>query len=139
VGTWALQVLREAADGQLAEATIRGLALAVLEQPQAARALDLALGRGAGLAVRGAERATLGGPLTARAEAVATLERALVAIGWVKGLRVVEPAGEPPHLSVLVGEAGSAVAVRALLAELAQTWLAARAGAELAVRITGGS
>jgi len=123
------------------EARTHGQTLAALSAltAHAARALDLAFGRGAGLAVRGAERATLGGPLTARAEAVATLERALVAIGWVKGLRVVEPAGEPPHLSVLVGEAGSAVAVRALLAELAQTWLAARAGAELAVRITGGS
>jgi len=123
------------------EAQTHGQTLAALSAltAHAARALDLAFGRGAGLAVRGAERAPLGGPLTARAEAVATLERALVAIGWVKGLRVVEPAGEPPHLSVLVGEAGSAVAVRALLAELAQTWLAARAGAELAVRITKGS
>ena len=44
MGTWALQVLREAAAGQLAEATIQALALAVLDQPQARHALDLIQG-----------------------------------------------------------------------------------------------
>jgi hypothetical protein len=57
----------------------------------------------------------------------------------VKGLRIVEPAGEPPHLSVHAGDAASAEAVRALVTEVARAWLAARAGGALAVRISPAS
>jgi hypothetical protein len=69
------------------------------------------------------------------ADAVAALDRALGAAGWVTDVTLVDPHGESPSVTLRATARASSPAARALLEDAAATWLARRAGLEVAVRV----
>lgn len=105
---------------------------------RSSHALDLALGRGAVLALRasaGYEHAPVE-PGEARmelSEALDTITAALRAADLLERALVADAASDPPRVTLELGPGTSSAALRALLAIEAEAWVHARSGRRITV------
>jgi hypothetical protein len=146
----AREVERRAAASALAEATVArrraemdsarvgSLLRGAVER--GAQALELALGRGASLALRAvaghAHASAPGEAAIELSEAVEGLATSLRAAGWVERASLVEDDGGGARVTLELGDRASGVAARALIALEAEAWLRARSGRSTTIALS---